>query len=136
MMHELRPRPCASCPYRCDVAPGVWSADEYAKLTEYDGDTAYQSPTWFGCHSDDGQTVCAGWLGHRDPADLLGVRIGVSAGWLPPAACTYQTDVDLFATGAEAAAHGLSAIDEPGDETVSTVAKIVAARAARERRAQ
>ena len=33
---RVRPKPCASCPYRCDVPSGVWHPDEYAKLEVYD----------------------------------------------------------------------------------------------------
>lgn len=127
-VHRARRNPCASCPYRRDVPAGIWHADEYAKLIGYDGDTSYQSPEWFGCHGDEGEHVCAGWLGHRDPADLLAVRIGLINGFLDHAVLTYRTTVPLFATGAEAAEHGMSGITAPDDRAIEAMAKILARR--------
>jgi hypothetical protein len=124
-----RPRPCASCPYRQGVPSGVWDASEYEKLPQYDGDTAYQSPVTFACHQNDG-SVCAGWLGHRDPYDLLAVRIGVMAGSLDPSCMEYKTDVPLFASGAEAAAHGMKDYEHPGEDAGEVVRKIVTKRGA------
>jgi hypothetical protein len=125
-MHEPskpRIRPCASCPYRKEVPSGVWDVSEYAKLPEYDGDTAYQSPASFYCHQQDG-SVCAGWLGHRDPYDLLAVRLGVRSGLLDESCFDYTTDVPLFASGAEAAAHGLRDIEHPSKKAEETMRKI------------
>ena len=110
---SLRPGPCQSCPYRRDVPSGVWHESEYDKLPEYDGETHGQSPVLFLCHQRD-STVCAGWLGYRDPMDLLAVRIGVARGALPCEALDYTTKVPLFATGAEAAEHGKRDIEDPG----------------------
>ena len=119
-----RPRPCASCPYRRGVPSGVWGESEYAKLPEYDGDTAYQPIATFMCHQQDG-SVCAGWLGHSEPDQLLAVRIGIMTGALDPACAEYQTDVPLFASGAEAAAHGMRDYEAPGHEAEETIRKIV-----------
>ena len=110
---ELRPGPCVSCPYRCDVPSGVWAEEEYDKLPSYDGDTGEQSVAVFMCHQKD-NTVCAGWLGHRDAGDLLAVRIGVLTGQLPVEVFDYRTRVPLFASGAEAAEHGRRDIEDPG----------------------
>lgn len=109
----LRPAPCISCPYRKDVPSGVWAEEEYDKLPEYDGQTHEQKIDVFMCHQKNG-TVCAGWLGHRDPYDMLAVRIGVSRGALPCEAYDYTTRVPLFASGAEAAEHGKREIEYPG----------------------
>jgi hypothetical protein len=119
---ELRPAPCISCPYRRDVPSGVWHESEYDKLPNYDGDTAYQSPAVFDCHQKD-NTVCAGWLGHRDPFDLLAVRLGVSMGVLPEEALDYTTKVPLFATGEEAAEHGKREIENPGEAARKIIRK-------------
>jgi hypothetical protein len=119
-----RPRPCASCPYRQGVPSGVWDASEYAKLSDYDGDTSGQSVAAFHCHQNDG-SVCSGWLGHRDPYELLAVRIGVMKGSLDESCLDYQTDVPLFASGAEAAAHGLKDIEHPGADAEKTIRKII-----------
>lgn len=120
-----RPRPCASCPYRCNVPSGVWDASEYAKLPEYDGDTASQFPAAFFCHQQDG-SVCSGWLGHRDPSQLLGVRLGVLRGQLDESCLDYSTDVLLFPTGAEAAAHGMAEYEHPSPAAAETMRKIKA----------
>lgn len=126
MTESSRPRhsPCASCPYRQGVPSGVWDASEYDKLPQYDGETGDQPIAAFYCHQQDG-SVCAGWLGHRDPYNLLAVRLGVSMGSLDPSCFNYQTDVPLFASGAEAAAHGLRDIEHPGPAAEETIRKIV-----------
>lgn len=121
---KARPRPCASCPYRQNVASGVWDASEYAKLPEYDGDTAGQNIATFMCHQQDG-AVCSGWLGHTDPSQLLAVRIGIMTGALDPACAEYETDVPLFPSGAEAAAHGMRDYRHPGRKAQDTIQKIV-----------
>lgn len=122
----LRGRPCASCPYRRDVPSGVWDASEYDKLPAYDADTSEQPPAIFMCHQPEeaGETVCAGWLGHGDPSRLLAVRLAVAMGFLDPAAFDYTTDVPLFPSGANAAAHGLADIDQPGDRARRVAGKI------------
>lgn len=125
-----RPRPCVSCPYRRDVPSGVWAAEEYDKLPGYDGDTACQRLNLFMCHQGDG-LVCSGWLGHRDPYELLAVRFGVIDGRLDESALDYTTDVALFGSGAEAAAHGRRNIDNPPPDTVAAIGKVARVRAAR-----
>lgn len=126
----VAPNPCASCPYRRDVPSGIWDPSEYAKLSAYDADTGDQPWQAFGCHRDDGR-LCAGWLGHRRPQDLLAVRIGVTSNSYPATIMRYRTDVPLFGTGAEAAEHGLSAVSAPDPDAVQAAAKIVRARRAR-----
>jgi hypothetical protein len=118
-----RPRPCASCPYRRNVPSGVWDASEYAKLPEYDLDMHEQPPGAFGCHQADG-SICSGWLGYRDPLDLLAVRLGLSAGLLDESCADYRTDVPLFASGAEAEAHGLQDVENPGPEAGAVIRKL------------
>lgn len=104
--------PCGSCPYRRDVPAGVWEADEYAKLPPYDGETFEQimkgATALFFCHQQDG-CLCAGWVGCHDMRHNLAVRLNQVA----PETFDYQSPVPLFASGAEAAAHGLSGVAEP-----------------------
>lgn len=130
----VAPRPCASCPYRRDVPAGIWDTSEYAKLPDYDGEIHEQAIAGanaaFACHRDDGR-LCAGWLGHRDPFELLAVRLGLAAGSMPAQVLDYRTDVPLFASGAEAAAHGLSTVRNPDPAAVAAAVKILAARRAR-----
>jgi hypothetical protein len=126
-----RPTPCASCPYRQSVPSGLWAPEEYAKLPGYDGDTMNQTPNMFLCHQQDG-CACAGWLGHREhPADLLAVRIGILSGTLDESCADYTTDVPLFASGADAAAHGLRDVEEPGEAAATAISKLLRQREAR-----
>ncbi|MFJ2662524.1 DUF6283 family protein [Arthrobacter koreensis] len=121
-----RPRksPCASCPYRKNVPSGIWDQSEYDKLSRYDGEMHEQSATAvFMCHQQDG-CVCSGWLAHREPADMLAVRIGLMSGQMDMACLDYATDVELFSSGAAAAAHGQRDIDEPSEAAIAVIGKI------------
>lgn len=122
-MRTPRPRPCASCPYRRDVPSGIWEESEYVKLPDYDGETFEQNPAAFLCHQNDGH-VCSGWLGHRDPYDLLAVRLGVLCGHLDESCLGYTTGVPLFSSGKEAARHGMRDIDSPSIPARRVVDKI------------
>lgn len=103
-------RPCGSCPYRRDVPSGIWEAEEYAKLPEYDRETWQQPPALFMCHQQDG-CLCGGWLAAHDRDQLLALRIHASR--LDPAVWDYDPGVPVFASGAQAAAHGIAAIANP-----------------------
>lgn len=119
-----RKRPCASCPYRKNAPSGVWSEDEYDKLPRYDGDIPEQeSQRLFMCHQQDG-CLCSGWLGHRDPNELLAIRIALVQGRVDGDALEYTTDVPLFASGAHAREHGLRDIAAPGERAQETIEKI------------
>lgn len=131
------PRPCASCPYRQDVPSGVWDAAEYAKLLAYDGPTFAQPTALFLCHqhdrSDTAARVCAGWAGCHDGDELLALRVGVASGEITVAAADairdYVSPVLLFASGAEAAAHGMREVHRPGVAACVAMAKITRVRA-------
>lgn len=119
-----RKNPCASCPYRKNVPSGVWDASEYQKLPGYDGETYEQEAVaTFMCHQQDG-CVCSGWLAHRDPEEMLAVRLGLIRGDLDPRCLDYTTDVPLFESGAEAAAHGMKQFSNPRDDAVAVINKI------------
>jgi hypothetical protein len=110
----------------------VWAKTEYGKLRDYDGEIAAQAVAGatapFHCHSSP-EKLCSGWLGHRDhPADLLAVRLGYLSGCVSKAALDYATDVPLFASGAEAAAHGEENIENPGSAAEEAIRKIVTLR--------
>lgn len=127
------PNPCGSCPYRRDVPSGVWSADEYAKLREYDGPTWSQPPSLFLCHQherDSGQErLCAGWVGCHGGDELLALRLAGSSRAMTAddvrASMRYTTPVPLFNSGTEAAEHGMRDIEEPGEEANRVIEKIV-----------
>ena len=115
-MLKPRNRPCLTCPYRCDVPSGIWDAGEYEKLPRYDGDIPEQAAAGafsvFLCHQKDGH-LCAGWAGCHDMGNNLAVRMSADRIDLP-AVLDYVSPVPLFASGAEAAAHGQREIDAPG----------------------
>lgn len=128
MATEVRKTPCATCPYRKNVASGIWHEDEYDKLPTYDGDIPEQATQGgmaaFHCHTEP-DDLCAGWAGHRDPYDLLAVRLGISRGTMAPSVAEYTTEVPLFASGAEAAEHGKREILSPSVRAQSNINKIL-----------
>lgn len=107
--------PCKSCPYRRDVPSGVWAAQEYAKLPGYDGDMLDQlaagATALFLCHQQDGN-LCAGWLHTHGENGLLALRM--HGGEVKPEIWDYASPVPCFASGSEAAEHGLADINAPG----------------------
>lgn len=124
--------PCGSCPYRRDVPSGVWDEEEYAKLPEYDKPTAEQPPNVFACHQQDG-CLCAGWVATHDMDNNLGLRIATLSGVIEPddfeLVINYSTPVELFDSGAEAAAHGRREIELPGEKAKRTITKLTKKRA-------
>ena len=123
------PRPCVSCPYRKDVPSGVWDQTEYARLRVYDLDVAEQAMAGetgaFGCHQNDGR-LCAGWVACHG-TDTLGIRL--LASYLSPHQFelirNYETDVEIFATGAEACEHGLRDVAAPGPEAIQMIDTLI-----------
>jgi hypothetical protein len=122
------PAPCGSCPYRRDVPAGVWAPEEYAKLPGYDLPTAEQPVPLFYCHQSDGR-LCAGWVGCHDMDNSSAIRIAVCFGKLDDDALhaigEYRTDVPLFESGAEAAAHGMSGVLDPDTRARRTITRLV-----------
>lgn len=126
MMQGPAKRPCATCPYRRDVPSGVWEPSEYARLPAYDNDTPYQPHAVFGCHQRDGR-MCAGWVGCHDMGESLALRFAAFTDLAPAvieACLDYATDVPLWGSGAEAAAHGMVEVEEPGERAVDAMEKI------------
>ncbi|MFF7115448.1 DUF6283 family protein [Streptomyces albogriseolus] len=127
------PRPCASCPYRTDVPSGVWSEADYDKLPRYDGPTWTQPPTLFICHQhsedDDRPRVCGGWAGCHDGDHLMALRVALAQDKITletaEAIRDYTSPIPLFASGAEAAAHGKRDIRNPGPDARRVMDKIV-----------
>lgn len=120
------PNPCGSCPYRKDVPSGIWDPEEYEKLPEYDRPTGEQPPTAFLCHRQNGR-ACAGWVATHDMLHSLGLRLATAMGMIedPEPFLDYETKAPLFESGAEAAAHGLQEVDDPGPEAKRTMNKLV-----------
>lgn len=124
----VRPKPCGSCPYRLNAPSGVWAPEEYERLRDYDGEIAEQVSagafSLFHCHSTP-LALCSGWVGHRDPFDLLALRLGVSTGAADPSCLEYRTDVPLWPSGAAAHAHGVRDVEAPGAAAVAAIEKVV-----------
>lgn len=126
------PRPCVSCPYQEDVPSGVWAEEDYAKLPLFDEPTYAQPGRLFLCHQHDRDDprarVCSGWAGCHDMSQSLGLRLALASGDITEATAEAITDyvspVPLFASGAEAAAHGVREILDPGPDAVRLIAKI------------
>lgn len=120
--------PCGSCPYRRDVPSGVWAAEEYDKLPEYDKDTGEQPPAAFACHQQDGR-ACAGWVAVHDMTQNLGLRIGAAFGHIDPEDVdefmTYETSTPLFGSGTEAAEHGKRELENPSERASRVIAKVM-----------
>ncbi|WP_310404595.1 DUF6283 family protein [Nocardia kruczakiae] len=125
------PRPCSSCPYRRDVPSGVWHADEYNKLREYDKEMPDQPVALFQCRQTDADSdlrrLCAGWAAcHGD--NLLALRLALVENRISPAVFEatigYRSPTPLFDTGTAAADHGQRDIDNPSTAAVHTMAKI------------
>lgn len=124
--------PCKSCPYRRDVPSGVWAAEEYDKLPGYDGEIIDQLSAGarglFMCHQQDGR-LCAGWIGTHGAGNLAAVRMATEP--LDLSVFEYESPVPLFATGAEASAHGKRAIRKPEGDAQRVIARLVRQRARR-----
>jgi hypothetical protein len=102
------------------VPAGIWEAAEYAKLPAYDRETGQQPLALFYCHQNDGH-LCAGWVGCHDTHHLLALRVHP----VDPSTYGYRSPVPLFASGAEAAAHGLSGVEEPDQRARAAIAKLI-----------
>lgn len=128
MIRSPAPNPCGSCPYRKDVPSGVWETVEYEKLPEYDKPTGDQPIGVFLCHRQDGH-VCAGWAGCHDMENALAVRLALARGVLEDvdSLLDYETDTPLWASGADAAAHGLAGIDDPDVDAKKVIDKLSSA---------
>ena len=121
-MAEILPGPCIACPYRKDVASGVWAAEEYDKLIEFDAPTAEQPLAVFACHAAP-ENLCHGWAvchsNRGNEYQLLSLRMRGRGLKIPEAA------VPLFASGTEAAVHGKKAIKRPGKKAKVTMDKLL-----------
>lgn len=132
---QVRPSPCASCPYRRDVPPGVWAPEEYEKLRTFDPPatapdgrpwregyepTMNDNPAIFLCHQQDGH-LCAGWVACHGSDNLMGVLIGVIEGRIDPAIYDYETDVPLHESGHEAARHGIANVNPEAQKVINKI---------------
>ena len=119
--------PCGTCPYRKDVPSGVWAAEEYDKLPDFDRPTEQQPMSVFFCHQQDGR-LCAGWVGCHDMDNSLGLRLAVPFGSITleaqQKALEYESPVPLWESGTAAAEHGKANIDSPDEKARKAVQKV------------
>ncbi len=111
-----------ACPYRKDVASGVWAAVEYDKLIPFDAPTGQQPPQPFACHAAPG-SLCHGWaVCHSNRGrdkELLALRLlGIQAADVP------APGVPVFKSGIAAAKHGKKLIDAPNLKAIRTIVKL------------
>jgi Family of unknown function (DUF6283) len=79
------------------------------------------------CHGTP-ELVCAGWAAVHGSQRSLGLRVAALRGHDVTAVLEYRTDVPLFASGHEAAEHGRSGIEDPGEDARQAVGKVGRAR--------
>jgi hypothetical protein len=124
--HHALTAPCKSCPYRKDVPSGVWAEHEYEKLPAYDGEAVEQvingATALFLCHQRN-NALCSGWLGCHGPDNLIALRLHYQH--VQPEVFDYETDVPLFTSGAEAAAHGMCDIETPTEAAHRTMNRLL-----------
>lgn len=117
------PLPCVSCPYRVDCPSGLWDASEYAKLSLYDDNEAFNV---FCCHQQNATgvpTVCRGWLTVH--AESAAARLAVLRGDVTDEQRYAPVATPLHRSGAEAAEAGLAGIDNPSDQALALIDKLV-----------
>lgn len=120
---KIKASPCASCPYRTDVPPGIWAPEEYEKLLAFDRVTVWQPQAVFLCHSDQ-EKACSGWATcheRRPGRELLALRIGRFEE-LP------EHGVEIFQSAKLAALHGLGGVERPSPEAIEAMSKMTRAR--------
>lgn len=108
-MTKIRGEPCSACPYRRDVPSGLWAAEEYLKLVDYEGETWEQPAMAFRCHATS-DFLCHGWAvvgGY----DLLGLRVDALVS--KDTVEIPEARFPLFSSHHEAAMHGLRQIQRP-----------------------
>jgi hypothetical protein len=134
-LHHALAAPCKSCPYRKDVPSGVWAANEYEKLPSFDGEIVEQlmkgGTGLFLCHQKN-NSLCSGWLGCHGPDNLVAMRLHHQ--YVKPETFDYTTDVPLFTSGAEAAAHGMRDIEKPSDAAHRTMGRLLRKKGIKRRR--
>jgi hypothetical protein len=94
----------------------------------------FQPQGVFMCHQRNGH-LCSGWVGCHDMSQSLGMRFAEMKGEMAPAdfdaVYAYVSPVPLFASGAEAAAHGLADVEAPDDRAAAAIGKLERQRAVR-----
>lgn len=124
----VAPEPCGSCPYRRDVPPGIWAAEEYHKLTRFAGEATPERLPALGtflCHQTHPlgrETLCRGWL--TVERESLAVRLGCIEGRIDPRQVDAPVTALLYDSGAQAAAMGLRGVRRPSGAAKRLIARL------------
>lgn len=121
----LPPRPCSDCPYRRDTPTGIWAPEEYRKLPDYQGGTAFAP---FHCHQENVtgvSTLCRGWVSCHQ-FDSVAVRLLVARGVLTVEQVEAPCPVPLYGSGREACKAGMKGVKRPGAPAVRAITKLEA----------
>lgn len=93
------------------------------RLPGYDAELPSQPRKLFMCHQRD-NCLCAGWVQTHGAENLLALRIHE----VDPSVFGHTSDVPTFASGVEAALHGLQDISKPGPKALAMIAGLVKSR--------
>jgi hypothetical protein len=121
-MTDIRKESCLACPYRRDVPSGVWAAQEYEKLAEYDRETYDQPMGAFHCHATP-EVICHGWTVVHGRQDYEHEPIAFRMWGIDPDSVEEHTP--LFSSGTEACEHGKHDILHPSPEAREVVARLM-----------
>jgi len=113
MLHADK-RPCSTCPYRRDTAPGIWDASEYERLPDWDEGSTTIQVGLFLCHNSafkEPDVLCRGWLSVA--SESIAVRLAMADGKIDPDEVYAEVDVPLYDSGQEACDAGLAGVEDP-----------------------
>lgn len=119
-------RPCLECPFRRDTPPGIWAAEEYQKLPDYDQGGLAFAP--FHCHQENASgvpTLCRGLISALK-FDSVAVRLLVAFGVLTVEQVEATCPVPLYSSGREACDAGMAGVRRPGAKAVRAIEKLEA----------
>lgn len=123
---EAADNPCATCPFRKDTPPGIWSAEEYKRLSAWDGGGIEgMNRSVFLCHSastPERQFACRGWM------EVCHQNIGVRLSMLRIKFNPSPTKVPLYKSGMAARRAGLRGVKRPGAKALAAIKKLLGMR--------
>lgn len=119
-------QPCSTCPYRTDVPSGVWAAEEYEKLRNYDEGAFPPALGIFLCHHSQfsgRETACRGWLSVA--SESVAVRLAMAQGTFTDEQVYAEVGVGLHPSGNAAADFGQRDIEAPGEDADEAIQRLI-----------
>ena len=116
---------CDTCPYLKATPSGIWSEEEYRKLPKYD-DNESLTLSIFHCHQENATgvpTVCRGWV--STARESISVRLGVLQGLIAVEDLPNGLEDAYYSSGHEACEAGLRDIDDPSEEALELLNKLL-----------